>query len=440
MPFARRYRRPLAAAAGVGCWLIAIAVASAQLDFRAGSLIDASPPAAAPLPSSLITQPPETLPSPLGSPLASDPLTTPSPAGWIAPPPINPDFQYHVGGRARGYYINDQRIEFTGMESTFAVEGVLEGGVMHRSGGWELSLETQLFLNQPFDKNVLADTPERRSFATNFDIDPLQISQLYLGARNGDCYFALGRFVTPFGRFYFPNYRNNFDDSPFIRSEAILFRETGVLLQWDPGIWVFNAALTNGGPQQDANSSKALVARAGIDQPWYALGTSVKWQDGNGSESQKAFNNHVGVDAMLRRGSWTLSGEAIYDQYGLRRPGTPLNNIHWGRSLYYRDVNNALHVPITGAGYYVNLGYEGPLWSLTLNYGDFFPEQIGTPQQTNKRRQNLANHRGLIKASRHWTPHFESYAVALLENDLQNAFDNSPRRGLYFIFGSQFTW
>jgi len=78
------------------------------------------------------------------------------------------------------------------------------------------------------------------------------------------------------------------------------------------------------------NSSKALVARAGIDQPWYALGTSVKWQDGNGSETQKAFNNHVGLDAMIRRGQWTLSGEAIYDQYGLRRPGTPLNSNHLG--------------------------------------------------------------------------------------------------------------
>ena len=115
--------------------------------------------------------------------------------------------------------------------------------------------------NQPFGKNILADTPERRSFAANFDIDPLQISQLYLGARNGDFYAALGRFVTPFGRFYFPNYRNNFDDSPFIRSEAIRFRETGMLLQWDPSIWVFTAAITNGGFEQDGKSSKAFIGR-----------------------------------------------------------------------------------------------------------------------------------------------------------------------------------
>ena len=77
--------------------------------------------------------------------------------------------------------------------------------------------------------------------------------------------------MTPFGRFYYPLYRNNFDDSPFIRSEAILFRETGLLGQWDPEGWVFTAALTNGGFEQDTNSSKALVARAGIDLPYFAL-------------------------------------------------------------------------------------------------------------------------------------------------------------------------
>jgi hypothetical protein len=427
MVLARCYQRSLAAATGVFWWLAMIAAALAQLDFQAGSLLDSPPGVETPVPS-IVPQPAEPLPPALGSPNAM-------PADrWLAPPPANPDFLYHFGAKARGYYINDQRIEFTGMEDTFAVEGVLDGGLLQRVDGWEFTLETQFFLNQPFDKNQLVDTPERRSFTANFDIDPLQISQLYIGARRGDLYAALGRFVTPFGRFYFPNYRNNFDDSPFIRSEAILFRETGLLLQWDPGIWVLNACLTNGGFQQDANSSKAIVARVGIDQPTYALGTSIKWQDGNGSESQKAFNNHAGIDAMVRRGPWKLSGEAIYDQYGLRRPGTPLNSITWGRSLYYRDLNNGPRIPITGFGYYVNLGYDGPLWTLMLNYGEFYPEQIGDP------RQDTPTRRGLVKASRHWTPHFESYAVALIENDLPNAFDNSTRRGIYFIFGSQFVW
>jgi len=43
---------------------------------------------------------------------------------------------------------------------------------------------------------------------------------------------------------------------------------------------------------------------------------------------------------------------------------------------------------------------------------------------TLKRRQNVSNHRGLIKASRHWTNHFETYGVVLLENGLAHSFDN----------------
>ena len=353
---------------------------------------------------------------------------------WLPPPTVPEPLQYHMQAVARGYYLNDHRFEFTGMEATFAAEGVVRGGVLQRVQDWELSVEGEIFLNQPFDRNILVDTPERRSFAANFAVEPLQISQLYLEARRGDYAVALGRFVTPFGRFYFPNYRNNFDDSPFIRSEAILFRETGLRLMWDPEPWVLTAALTNGGFEQDTNSSKALVARCGIDQETFACGASVKWQDGIGSEGQKAFNNHAGVDAMLRWGNWTLSTEVIYDQYGLRRPGIALNDIFWGRSLYYRDLNRGLLRPLTGVGYYVNLGYEGPLWSLGLNYGEFYPTPIGD------RRHDAVTRRGLIKASRHWTPHFETYAVVFKENDLVRSFDASTRRGIYVLVGTQFTW
>jgi hypothetical protein len=352
------------------------------------------------------------------------------PPGWAAST-WSEELWYRIGGKARGYYINDQRIEFTGQEATFAAEGVIDGGLLQRVGAWQLTLDGELFLNQPFDRNILVDTANRRSFTRNFDIEPLQISQLLLGARYGDLYAGMGRFVTPFGRFYYPNYRNNFDDSPFIRSDAILYRETGLLLQWDPAWWVFTAAVTNGGPEQDTNSSKALVARVGIDQPWFAAGASVKVQDGIGSEGQKEFNEHVGVDAMLRRGAWTLSAEAIYDRYGLRRPGTALTDIFWGRSLYFRDLNNGYHHPITGVGYYANLGYEGPFWTLMLNYGEFHPETIGDP------RHDQPIRRGLLKASRHWTRHFETYGAVLIENDRVDDLDTHPRKGIYVLCGCQ---
>jgi hypothetical protein len=343
-----------------------------------------------------------------------------------------PEPCYHVGGKARAYYINDQRIEFTGQEETFAVEGVLDGGIHHEVGPWLCQVETELFLTQPFDRNRLVDNPVRESFAHNFDLDVLSISQLYLSARQGDLYFAAGRFVTPFGRFYFTNYRNNFDDSPFIRSEVILFRETGLLAQWDPDGWCFTAALTNGGPGQDANSSKALIARAGIDREWFAAGASVKVQDGIGSESQKTYNEHVGLDAMLRRGNWTFSAEAIFDHYGFRRPGFDPDDITWGRSVYFRDRNKALHEPITGVGYYLNAGYEGPLWSLALNYGEFYPEELGVLEHDTPTR------RGIVKASRHWTRHLETYGVLMLENSLADAFVGHDRKGVYVLLGCQF--
>jgi hypothetical protein len=174
------------------------------------------------------------------------------------------------------------------------------------------------------------------------------------------------------------------------------------------------------------------VARVGIDRDWFALGGSIKAQDGIGSETQKTFNEHVGVDVMVRRGSWTLSAEAIYDQYGLRKPGMPLNDIFWGRSLYFRDLNKAYEEPITGVGYYVNLGYEGPFWSLTFNYGEFKPDELGNPAHDEPIR------RGLIKASRFWSRHFETYAITLLENEREDNLDSHARKGFYLILGCQF--
>ena len=354
----------------------------------------------------------------------------------ITLPPTVPASPYwtHYGGKARAYYINDQRFEFTGAEATFAVEGVLEGGIHQNVRGWDVMVESQFFLNQPFDRNILVDTPLRRSFAHNFDVDPFQISQLYLAARKEDFFLQAGKFVTPFGRFYYPMYLNNFSDSPFIRSEAILYRETGILAQWDPDGFVFTAALTNGGINQDTNSSKALIARVGIDRPWFACGASIKWQDGVGSEGQKQYNNHIGMDAMISWNNWRLSGEVIYDEYGFRRPGFDQNDITWGRSIYFRDLNNALNVPLTGVGYYVNLGYEGPLWTIMLNYGDFFPNQkLGVAAH------DTPNHRGLLKASYHFTQTLEAYGVALIENTVPLTLNGTIRFGNEIIAGVQFS-
>lgn len=343
---------------------------------------------------------------------------------WVAG---TSNWWYDWGLKARSFYTNDQRIEFTGQEETFGVEGVLAGELHQRSGAWEVIAGAEIFLTQPFDRNVLVDSPERESFAANFQYETFSISQLHLGARKNDFYVAVGKMVTPFGKFYYENFFNNFDDSPFIRSEAVLNRETGILTQWDPEGWVFTTAMVNGSEDRDTNSTKAIIARVGIDREWFAAGVSAKWHDGIGSEGQKTYNNHIGGDMMFHFGRWRLSSEVIYDQYGLRRPGLDLNDVFWGRSLYYRDLNQGLYDPIEGLGYYLNLDYEGEWITTSLNYGEYHPEQIGVAQH------DEINRRGLIKASYFFTPQLEFYGIGLIENSIANDFGGREQRKAWGI-------
>jgi hypothetical protein len=359
----------------------------------------------------------------------------PTPAPLVAAPADEPPLSYFLGGTGRAYYLNDQRIEFTGQEATFGVEGVIVGGLLHRAYEWNVEAFTEIFLNQPFDRNVLVDSPLRESFAPNFDVDPLQISQLYISVERDDLRLAAGRFVTPFGRFYYPIFQNNFGDSPFIREQAILYRETGIAGEWTPGWLSLTAALTNGGPERDTNSSKAFIGRVGVDFERFAAGASIKEQDGIGSEGQKTFNSHVGLDGMIRLGErWTLSGEVIYDEYGMRRPGFAQNDIFWGRNIYWRDLNRGLHLPITGVGYYLNLGYEGERWRAVLNYGEFYPAPLG------ERLHDTPIHRGLIKGSYRITPHWEVYSSTIVENSVPLGFGNKHRHGLVVLAGTQISF
>ena len=320
--------------------------------------------------------------------------------------------EFHYGIAARAFYSNDQRIEWTGQEETFGVEGVLSGNARRRIGNWDTGVWAEFYLNQPFDRNILVDDPDRVSFRSNFDIDTFEISQLFLTARQGDWLFAFGKMTTPFGRAYYPQYTNSRADGPFIRTESILWRETGLVAQYDPGYWVFTAGVLNGGDERDTNSSKALIARMGIDTGNFVMGASIKAQDGISSEHQKTFNNHVGLDAMFQHGRFRLSGEVIYDEYGFRKPGVAFHDIFWRRSLYYRQQNEALRDPITGVGYYVNLDMFFDSWTVSLNYGEFFPEQIGDP------RHDETNRRGLIRLIRHTGRNTDFYLIGLIENEL----------------------
>lgn len=337
---------------------------------------------------------------------------------------------YFVRGVARAYYLNDQRLEFTGQEATFGAEAAVRGAIWRESNGWLVQADAELFFNQPFDRNILVDSPSRASFAHNFDIEPVEISQLYLSAKRGDFSFSVGKFVTPFGRAWFPSYQNDRNDAPFIRSEAILWRETGLLLQYQPGPWRIAAAAVNGGLNRDTNSSKALLARLGFQLERCAGGISIKHQDGIGSEGQKTINNHIGADLMVNFGRWRFSAEVIRDQYGLRRPLDP-NSITWGRSYYFREVNIGRHVAINGTGWYLNVNYDGPKWFLAFNYGEYYPQQIGN------RGHDQVNHRAIAKAIYHHSDVWDIYLTGMIEDSLELVFAGRDRVGRSLTTGFQ---
>ncbi|MCU0873070.1 MAG: hypothetical protein MUE50_12085 [Pirellulaceae bacterium] len=320
-------------------------------------------------------------------------------------------FHVDLSFLARAYYANDQRTNFTGQTSTFGAEGVIAGNVWGEVQGWTLGLDLEFFLNQTWDRNRLTWSPEAVSYLGNFDVDPFYVQTLACSARSGDWLFRLGKMVTPFGRFYFPLLTNEFLDAPFLRTESILWRETGLVLQYDPSCLVMTLGVTNGGYDRDTNSSKAVIGRVGVESDWCAAGASLKWQDGIGSETQKHFNNHIGVDAMARWSRFTLSMEAIYDEYGFRKPGFDPLDITWGRGHYYREQNFAYEIPITGIGYYFNLDIAGEHLSWSLNYGEYFPKQIGDPAH------DVTTRRGLVKAMYHLASWADVYGIALVEND-----------------------
>ncbi len=338
----------------------------------------------------------------------------------------------------RGAYLNDQRIEWSGNEATFLSEAIL-GATYRRMGQeWLTTVRGEFYLNQPFDRNMLID-PARLPYINNFEVDIYEISQLFVSAQKGNFMMSIGKIITPFGRAYFPIYENSREDAPFIRTESILWRETGVLFQYAGGLSVISAGLVNGGIDKDTNSSKALIGRVGFGRDNFAIGTSIKWHDGVGSEHQKVRRNHLGFDAMYRWGRWQFSAEGIYDEYGYRKPGSNLNgelftaeDIRWGRSIYYRETLAPDGKKLTGFGYYVNLNIDLDRWLLMLNYGEYYPRQIGI------RLHDHINRRGIVKAVYRLGSQFEVYGMLLRENDLHGTLEGRTRSGTSVLSGLQF--
>ncbi len=211
---------------------------------------------------------------------------------------ISSDAYFCLDGVVRGYYLNDQRIQWSGVEEVFGAEAIVRPAIFYQKEGWIVSAEGEFFLNQPFGRSILRDS-YREPYLNNFLVDTFEIFQLYAQANYHDFYLRVGKSRTPFGAYSSPMFTNRLLDAPFIRSEVIAWTETGLFFHYEPGLFSLDVALTNGEPDLDTNSSKAVLGRVGVQDAGWGVGLSVKWHDGISSEEQKRYNNHVGVDAHV---------------------------------------------------------------------------------------------------------------------------------------------
>ena len=339
---------------------------------------------------------------------------------------------FEMGVLARGYYLNDQRIQWTGYETIMGAEGILTPSFVFNQGTWGVwSAHGEFYIQDTLHKNVLVDTAERQSYLGNVNHSAFELSQLHVRYRNSFFEFQAGKFESPFGHYVVPLMSNSRWDAPFIRTESILWRDTGFLFRFTPSIFDICFAVTNGCDGLDTNSMKAGTGRLGLNFTNVTLGISAFWQDGEGSEEQKQYRNHAGVDAMVRFGNWTLSSEIIYDEYGLRRDFNP-GDIFWERSIYYRQINKGDGIPITGWGGYVDLMYNDNSWFFSLNYGEYHPERLRQPGYP---QHDIINRRFLAKIGWSFTKHLQWYNALLFETEGHIAQDGRPRKGTALLSG-----
>ena len=335
-------------------------------------------------------------------------------------------------GLGRGFYANDQRIQWTGVESSFGAEAVLRGSYSAAAGAWNMRLQGEFQLNQPFDGNMLADTPERIWFIDNCTPEPFEFTELYAEASRGDFRMRLGKFPTPFGRYVSPLYTNRRSDAPFLRTEVVHWWETGLSMQWTPGWFVGEVAVVNGCEDLDTNSSKAGIGRLGFDIGFFEGGVSAKVQDGIGSDQQKMYNKQWGLDLALKNDWFRVSCETVWDVYGARRSSFDPTASQWGGSIYYRDVYPGHDEGVEGWGVYFDALARWNSWTINLNYGYYKPEELNLPSTP---QHDIAINRTLIKLAYDFTPHFGVYGLTLFETDSYVAQEDRLRRGKSFVCG-----
>jgi hypothetical protein len=324
-------------------------------------------------------------------------------------PPEKDQPELKINSQFRAFYLNDQRLQWSGMEATFGTEGDIMFQVKKAFTSNSLSVVSHLFLNQRFGENQLRDEVRDR-YLQNFAFDTLTLARLYLEFNLNKVKISLGKRYTVFGKNNSLVLSNRYIFQPFIRNEAVLRFETGLFARFTAGMFDLNLAVVNGETDMDTNSSKAGILRIGLEGRNWGIGISGKIQDGIGSEQQKYFNNHLGFDFRIQLGRLLLSGEAIYDEYGFRKPFLE-DDVFWQRSLYYRQIFYKLRTPITGYGGYLDLIYQIGNFTLNLNYGEYYPKEIGHPYHDDPIKRAIAKGVWQLKDS------FEAFMGLLWESE-----------------------
>ena len=344
---------------------------------------------------------------------------------------INDSVDMNLNISFKGYSLNDQRIYWSGLEFTFGTEAIISTNIIKKIKWGEILVESELFVNQPFGKNVLKDEG-RLKFYSNFVIDTLELSKLNIQLKTGGFTVKIGKAASPFGRINFPVFNNNLKyGSPFIRSEAILWRETGVFVNFKSGLFSLDIAAVNGEENRDTNSGKAGIFRVGLEQKNWYIGASMKEHDGYGSEWQKLYKNHIGFDFMFRILNFEFSGEMIWDEYGFHREFDE-NDIFWPNSIYYRELYKKYKEPITGLGWYTNLKINLKKLLINFNYGVYIPETIGNIYHDNTIR------RLILKLSYNPVKEFKIYFSGVLENTKPEEPWRDGAKGFAGLLGFEF--
>ena len=339
--------------------------------------------------------------------------------------------KYDLEIDARSYFLNDQRIQWSGAEATFGSEAILSGKISRKIRKSEIFALGEFRINQSFDGNILIDD-YRKQYVQNFKTDRFQIAQLYVGFKTGNLKISLGKKNSMFGKDNLIHLTNGEIFQPFIRTESILWWETGLFIGYRSGIFCLDLSIVNGGPDKDTNSSKAAVVRGGIELKNISFGISAKMQDGIGSEWQKQYKNHLGFDLTLRSSNISIYSEGIYGEYGFRKEFDS-SDIFWGKSFYYRDQFYKEETPITGIGGYIGVRYKNDKLLLDLNYGEFHPEEIGDPYHDTPVK------RGIAKFVYNPGKGFSIYTGILVENDRLRESVFSGAKGYAYIAGLKFS-